>query len=245
MSDIKHIIVLMLENRSFDHMLGMLDHPNRTKYADVFLTNQETNPVAGMPSPMKVWGHAGAPYGVKEEPGHSHNDVWDQIFPKGHSPMEGFALNHQSRNGNPLEVMRYNLPQQVPVLSALARRYHLCANWFCSVPGATWPNRFFAMAGHSLGEMDNKPLTAPVKLHSLFHEFQDQQRPDWAIYHDGPCLALLMKDMYGSKIRGNYKSNARLSRISSCIRKPVTSRLLAGSSLITSAWTRRPSILVS
>ena len=53
MGDIKrfeHIIVLMLENRSFDHMLGMLDHPNKPDHADAFLTGNESNQQSPPPS---------------------------------------------------------------------------------------------------------------------------------------------------------------------------------------------------
>lgn len=202
MEEIDHIVVLMLENRSFDHMLGLLDHPRRAEFPHAFLKGDESNPDRdGQPVP--VWWDAAAPYGVRQEPGHTHAAVKQQI----ENGMQGFVRNHQANGGPAKEVMRVNLPVQVPVLSELARQYLLCTRWHCSVPGATWPNRFFAMAGQSRGHMDNGAFTPPVDMRSLFHELPDDA---WRIYHDGPCLALLMRGMYGRERRDNYRPLARL-----------------------------------
>lgn len=197
MEEIDHIIVLMLENRSFDHMLGLLDHPRRAEFPDAFLSGHESNPDLSK-QPVHVWSDPAAHYGVQKEPGHTHEAVTQQMA----NGMQGFARNHQENGGPPREVMRVNLPVQVPVLSELARQYLLCTRWHCSVPGATWPNRFFAMGGRAQGRMDNGQFRPPVALRSVFHELPDNV---WRIYHDGPSLALLMRGMYGRERRDNYR----------------------------------------
>lgn len=202
MEEIDHIIVLMLENRSFDHMLGLLDHPRRAEFPHAFIAGNESNPDKnGMP--VKVWWDTAARYGVQKEPGHTHKAVKQQMD----NGMQGFARHHHLNGGPAKEVMRINLPVQVPVLSELARQYLLCTRWHCSVPGATWPNRFFAMAGQSRGHMDNGQFTPPVDVHSIFHALPDDA---WRIYHDGPCLALLMRGMYGRERRDNYRPLGQL-----------------------------------
>ena len=78
MEGIDHIVVLMLENRSFDHMLGLLQHDspefNGVTPGDPALDNPLVNG-----KNVAVWSGEG-PYFVKEGPGHSHLDVMQQMF---------------------------------------------------------------------------------------------------------------------------------------------------------------------
>jgi phospholipase C len=60
------------------------------------------------------------------------------------------------------EIMKcYDTPNQLPVLNSLAREFAVCDNWFSSLPGPTWPNRFFAHAASS-GGLDHSPSHAQL-----------------------------------------------------------------------------------
>jgi phospholipase C len=71
-------------------------------------------------------------------------------------PMQGFVVDYENATaGNPVEIMEPFSPDQVPIISTLARYYAISDAWFCSVPSQTWPNRSFVHAGTSNGNADN------------------------------------------------------------------------------------------
>lgn len=160
LDQIKHIVVLMMENRSFDHMIGFLKNEN----SDIrgVLGNDYTNPSnAGPDVPVTD----GAEYQgqLVIDPGHDFTDVymqmWGVAFGSPPSPvnMSGFAKSYEQMGGNGADIMRCFRPEQVPVLSTLARQYAICDQWFSSVPGPTLPNRAFAHFGTSFGRLDMSP----------------------------------------------------------------------------------------
>jgi len=159
--NIKHIVVLMMENRSFDHMLGylMMENPDIDGITDNLYTNTDT---AGEPHRTT----SGAEYQGQliMDPGHDVDDVYFQMYgvpfgtPADQPNMSGFAQNYQQQGGDPQDIMRCFTPQQVPNMAALARGYAICDQWFSSVPGPTLPNRAFAHFGTSFGRLDMSPL---------------------------------------------------------------------------------------
>ncbi|MGH9436346.1 MAG: alkaline phosphatase family protein [Terriglobia bacterium] len=69
----------------------------------------------------------------------------------------GYAIDYEYHGGtNPEDVLRCFSPGQVPVLNQLAKEFVVCDRWFSSMPGPTWPNRFFALCGSS-GGLDHSP----------------------------------------------------------------------------------------
>ena len=146
--EVKHLFVLMLENRSFDHMLG------RCGVAGV------EGVQAGMSNPGGPNGDVAisddAPDTPTSDPHHEYPDVQMQIFgtrvPGPASPvtMDGFV-----KSGGP-SVMQGFTPKTLPILNQLASEFVVCDHWFSSMPGPTWPNRFFVHAGSS-GGLDNSP----------------------------------------------------------------------------------------
>lgn len=122
MPTIDHVFVLMLENRSFDHMFGLSG-----------LVPRPPDPDFG----------PGAPDRMPYDPPHEFADVQAQVRPSG--DMRGF----------PPQAKCGLLPSQVPVVTQLAREFVLMDNWYASVPGPTWPNRFFVHAGSSGGLADS------------------------------------------------------------------------------------------
>jgi phospholipase C len=66
--------------------------------------------------------------------------------------VDAFLNSHP--NGNPSEIMAYYDSGTLPALENLAMSFVICDRWFSSVPGPTWPNRFFVNSGTSLGHID-------------------------------------------------------------------------------------------
>jgi phospholipase C len=168
-TNIRHVFVLMLENRSFDHMLGFsgiegqdAQTGERTKVDG--LTGAESNVYDGSTYPVA----RGAEVSMPLDPLHEFPDVVVQLagagatYPRGgpYPPIasSGFVANYVTAGGqaNPGELMRCYTAAQLPVLNALASQFAVCDAWHSSMPGPTWPNRFFAMAA-SAGGLDRSP----------------------------------------------------------------------------------------
>ena len=147
-SAIKHVIVLMLENRSFDHLLA---------YSGIAgLSGVDTSKVNPDSQGAPVAMTATTPDRAVSDPGHEFEDVDWQIH--GAAPGPGprpIAMNGFANKDWP-QAMQCAAPGLVPVLTHLAKQYLVCDNWFSSMPGPTWPNRFFVHAG-SAGGLANSP----------------------------------------------------------------------------------------
>ena len=159
--NIKHVVVLMMENRSFDHMLGYLMMENIE--IDGVTDNLYMNPDADG-EPHRTTSGAEYQGQLIIDPGHDVDDVYFQMYgvtfgtPAGEPTMAGFAQSYQQLGGDPQDIMRCFTPEQVPNTVALARSYAVCDRWFSSVPGPTLPNRAFAHFGTSFGRLDMSPL---------------------------------------------------------------------------------------
>jgi phospholipase C len=198
---IQHVVVLMLENRSFDCMLGKLYPPDGTFEG---LTGQESNDYAGRPVP--VWTSATldatAACIPDPDPGELFTDMNVQLFGRNGTPnanpppMSGFAQNYASYSTankpySPSAVMHYFTHDQVPVISTLAKAFGVCDQWYASAPCQTWPNRFFAHAGTCDGYVDNSKFHVPFARPSIFRLLSDHDRT-WRVYfHDVPQSILL------------------------------------------------------
>jgi len=158
---IEHIVVLMMENRSFDHILGfmMREDPD----IDGIVGNDHTNRDSSG-EPHSTTDGATFQGQLVEDPGHDFVDVYAQMYgvpfgtAAGEPDMSGFARDYEGLGGNPQDIMRCFRPEQVPNTAALAREYVVCDRWFSSVPGPTLPNRAFAHFGTSFGRLDMSPL---------------------------------------------------------------------------------------
>src|SRR5271169_3337123 len=203
MADIEHVVVLMLENRSFDCMLGRL-YPNDPDYDG--LTLNESNTYGG--SGFGVWNDASMSAVTAcipdPDPGEMFTDMNLQLFGdegRTQSPptMSGFAQSYATQTTKGVfaasEVMHYFTPEQVPVISTLAKAFGVCDRWHASAPCQTWPNRFFAHTGTSLGYVDNHEFPIPYGAPSLFRRLEDNDKT-WRVYfHDMP-QSLLLKDIW-------------------------------------------------
>lgn len=157
--NLKHLVVLMMCSRSFDHMLGFLQNP---QYLINGLTGGETNQDSAGTT-VQVSSDANYVGDLMPDPGHSHLDTLTQLYVDPNTPvvqaptMSGFVRSYEARTGNPQaahRIMRCFSPQKLPVLTTLAQQFCVCDHWFASVPGPTFPNRAFAHAATSMGRVD-------------------------------------------------------------------------------------------
>jgi phospholipase C len=185
-SPIKHLIVVMMESRSFDHMLGALKTTNPQIDG---LTGAERNP----DSTGGYWPVAAdAAYQgqLVLAPDHSFPGVDFQIFGADSSPtrtatMQGF-VNSYIRQGavNPGKIMSYFPPDKLPVLTTLAKEFAVCDHWFSSVPGPGIPNRAFAHYGTSFGQVGMNIFFAPRPYKSIFERMITSGRTAKIYYSD-------------------------------------------------------------
>ena len=203
---IEHVVVLMLENRSFDHILGYLyaDQGNVSPSGQPFegLTGKEANP-DGSGTPVAVFPITAATpsayFMPGADPGEGYAATNAQLFGSNTPPtppvstnqgfVQNFAYTLGWEAGDPTypvvsgtvskDIMGMFTPEMLPVISGLARGFAVCDHWFASAPTETMPNRAFACAGTSQGHMDDKTKTFTSP--SIFG-LLSQHGLGWSIY---------------------------------------------------------------
>jgi phospholipase C len=157
LDNLKHIVVLMMENRSFDHMLGSLTAVNpQIDGITAGLSNPDTTGAAVPPQPLAAFQGQ-----LDPDPDHHFPAVDLQIFGGDTSPgrvanMQGFVksyFNQQQDVGHSQKIMYYFAQNQLPVLTTLALEFAVFNRWFASIPGPTICNRAFAHYGTSFGQV--------------------------------------------------------------------------------------------
>ena len=101
-------------------------------------------------------------------------------------------------------IMKCFAPSALPVLTTLARAFALCTHWYASVPGPTWPNRFFAHCATSKGFIDNS-FFHNYDMRTIFESVLDVDGT-WKIYsHDFPQAQVLL-NIQGAEFDANWDS---------------------------------------
>ncbi|HSJ52252.1 MAG TPA: alkaline phosphatase family protein [Anaerolineae bacterium] len=185
---IQHLLVLMLENRSFDHMLGYLEYPPGTAFEG--LSGREAEMGNPLPDGQILMPTPNASYAMHPGPGHSHDDVLEQLLEPGDRSRpyrlanKGFAANYEAHYhpGHGALAMGCFTPGCLPVLATLAQEFAVCDHWFCSVPGATWPNRNFCHAGTADGQVN---IVVRAYRNKTVFEQLSEAHLDWSIFYGG------------------------------------------------------------
>jgi phospholipase C len=168
---IEHIVVLMLENRSFDHMLGYLRLESGRDEIEGLRPEMATNH-GGRSYPVHHLAKTHVPNG-RWDPDHSAAAT-DRCINGG--AMDGFAASYADtlagrgvHEPDPGIVMGYYNAADLPVYHHLAEHFCVCDHWHSSVPGATWPNRLYAVAGSAAGSRDDQKLPLYDKYSFVRH----------------------------------------------------------------------------
>ena len=204
LGSIEHIVVLMLENRSLDHMLGFLyaGSGNVSLTGQPFggLTGHEANPdQSGQPVTVYDIDPAGSDvyFMPGANPGEGYANTNLQLFSQSTPPDPAIATNRGfvtdiastlagADANEPVlagtvatDIMGMFTPDLLPILSGLAHGYAVCDQWFSSVPTMTLPNHAFLHAGTSLGHMDDASVTLDTQ--SIFGLLSEHSL-NWSIY---------------------------------------------------------------
>jgi phospholipase C len=203
---IKRFVVLMLENRSFDHLMGYLKAGNPKVMG---LTGNEFNQKdPNSPADPQIKVSRATSFVMRFDPGHEYYDVKIQLYgplkdtdpslppianpATDPAPMTGFiasATQAVDYSGDENLVMECFQPDQLPVLTTLATEFALFNFWYSSIPGPTWPNRFFIHAATSGGLTDSPSASQIVagfsfQKDTLYERLEDAGKA-WCIYHEG------------------------------------------------------------
>jgi phospholipase C len=190
MKKISHIIVLMMENRSFDHLLGWLNLNNNSAKGSGFsidglfegqTTPKDPNDLSKGSLPITRDGYDVSP----DDPLHDFDNIAQQI---NSGLMNGFvydSIQGGLNETNPISMFDEN---SAPIIHSLAKEFAVFDQWFCSIPGPTDPNRAFAMSGTSTGVITNFNGTLWGQqsyfdyLHEHNHTFSGYYQDDlWAL----------------------------------------------------------------
>ncbi|MDB4955794.1 MAG: Phospholipase 4 precursor [Myxococcales bacterium] len=210
------IVVVMMENRSFDHVLGFLSHESFDGRKDVDGLRQH--------SPDFDWdnsdddGEMYAPTAtpdcyVPQDMPHGRDEIATQM---NHGSMLGFINSYfayQKVDRSPVP-MRFCRPECIPITAALARNYTVCDRWFASIPDDTFPNRLMSLSGYT--NIDDTSVVKPP-LHLLpdqttIFDWLNNKHKTYKIYVDAnpitnvgpPASMLLMENQWGNVIRNAH-----------------------------------------
>lgn len=222
---IKTIVVLVQENRSFDHMLGWMKQLNPEING---VTGEQWNPISTAdPNSGKVFFQNKAEY-VDPDPGHSYQEIREQIF--GNStdtsadppPMNGFAQQAESiEKGMSRTVMNGFRPEALPVYKALVSEFAVFDRWFASVPASTQPNRLYVHSATSHGAMSNesKKLIEGYAQKTIFDSIAESGL-DFGIYYQNLPSTLFYRNLrklkYTTKFHRydlEFKSHAKHGKL--------------------------------
>ena len=206
LANIDHIIVLTMENRSFDHMLGYLSLP----YGKGGMNRDDIDGLKGGEFNMyngRTIKSFRLPYGdtiFSPGPDNSFEPTAKAI---NGGRMDGFAQVHGDEYGSTMahRVMGYHSYDNVPTYDALAREFAICNRWFCSFPGETFPNRYFELTGRPnidpWGKWDyytDSPL--PFIFTDSIFDHLTAQGVSWRYFEHSPCqLRLFEKYTFDSQ----------------------------------------------
>jgi phospholipase C len=199
---IETVIVVMQENRSFDHLLGYLSLPPHNRQDVEGLAPGLMNSYNGVNYPIFRLPAPGvkAPY----DPPHERDDIAIQMtgLPGALNtpppyPMIGFVSSSAGRpnrydpnvHPSPL-VMGYYTAEDLPATHFFAEHFCICDHWFTPIPTGTQPNRLMAMSGYSRIDVNQSFLLPRQKL---VYDWLNERGIRWRVYHQGIPFFLMME----------------------------------------------------
>ena len=183
------VVVLMMENRSFDHLLGWLPGANGRQQGLVYT---DTDGV-----PHETWPLApdfqGCTYG---DPDHTWEGAAIQYAD---GRCDGFLTTAEVGDRFPIGYYREG---ELPILSALAKGYTAFDSYFCSMLGPTWQNRLYQLTATTQltadcgfpGPDDPRPVTIET---AIFDRLRDAGLTAGYYYHDEPMTGIFESRKYG------------------------------------------------
>jgi len=223
LKSIEHVVVVMMENRSFDNLLGWL-YDNQTNPPAYNLPEQAVPTYEGLKAdtyynelngrrvavsrPPTPWPPANNPNVVPTpDPHEEFPFVNEQLFgrkdpaPDAVPDMSGFLANYATTTAGTAtadQIMQTFGPAEANVLNDLARNFAVCDFWHASVPSQTWPNRAFVHAGTSNGHVNNDDYE-PYDIPTIFNVLESQGK-SWGVFHDTTFIPSLTLGQFFPKL---------------------------------------------
>jgi phospholipase C len=200
--EIRHVVLLMLENRSFDHMLGGLPGVDGASAA---WTNSDGQRSYAQ-TPIEHWDQDDVRT-VEPDPKHERDNTLRHL----ENENTGFVADYATTYPDTTPAQRQKIMSYYPngalgPLHTLATTFAVCQRWHASVPGPTWTNRLFALSGTSLGRVV-MPGAPSYGQPSLFLRLFQAGRSSRVYYGDVP-LALLLDDQRVGDEAAGYQPKA-------------------------------------
>ena len=198
LEQIETILVVMFENRSFDHLMGYLSLPPYNRPVEGLLQ------AAGFTCLYN--GFEYAPFHLDDpdqklpdDPPHERPDIGAQMDPDGDDSysMRGFVRSYAQLHGvdpgdQPMVMGYYNAPD-VPATHFFATNYALCDHWFASIPTGTQPNRLMSMSGYALNDINQSAI---LPKQDLVYDWLTRNGISWRVYHQGIPFFMMMDDWH-------------------------------------------------
>jgi phospholipase C len=201
LTPIKHIVVVTMANRSFDHMLGYMSLPpsNRTQVGGLRTDpawlarcvnidqGQSYQPFLN-PNPHDLPSNFDPPYERPDMAAH-FGPLQNGVY-----PMNGFVSGIPASVSTDPAVRRlamsYFAAAQVPTTDFFARNFAICDRWFSAIPAGTQPNRLMAMSGQTMVDLDHDILPPQ----ELVYDWLTAHAVSWRVYHQGvPFFSMMRK----------------------------------------------------
>lgn len=183
------VVLVMMENRSFDHMLGHLKKERLVPDVDGFgddpsLYNNVYQGVPYPPFPLE-------PTALTIDLPHEWDAVATQLHTNletQHCMMDGFVQAYADFTQTPLvpqpDPMGFFTSERVPITSFLAQHFLVCDKWHCPLPTSTQPNRTMAFCGAS-EIYDTSSRARLIPCNDILFDWLERQKIPWRVYHDG------------------------------------------------------------
>ena len=211
-ANIDTIAIVMMENRSFDHLLGCLRLPQYGARGDVEGLTALDNPEYANQSQNATMV---APFILRRDDvltndlPHSRALIADQLArsPITHGfTMTGFVRAYERATGTsgvldppPMSVLA---PELLPVTHFFARQYTLCDRWHAPLPASTQPNRLMAMSGDVLYDDNQQGL---LENQELVLDWLDRHHIRWRVYTAGFSFLGLMPKMWPALLTDRFR----------------------------------------
>jgi len=203
---IRHVVVLMLENHSFDQMLGCM----QAIYPELEGINPDNPQFNFDAKGNKILQKSYTETQIRLDPNHDCPNVLRQLSETNGGFIKDFVLTYPQSTLQEREyVMGYYPLHFLPALHALASNFTICDHWFSSVPGPTWPNRFFLLSGTSSGRVRMPEGIKNADIgNAIFYQNQktifdclSEAGKKWKIYYyDFPLSLVLTHQRHPDKL---------------------------------------------
>lgn len=215
----------MMENRSFDSLLGWLyDNDTDPPQFNIPVQNPPTfdglsvgkfsNVLNGQTvyaaHPPTAWPPSSNPAVVPTpDPQEVFEHVTTQLFgtatpaPGAVPDMSGFLADYATTTAGAAgagQIMQSFGPNDANVINQLARSFAVCDAWFASVPTQTWPNRAFIHAGSSDGHINNDNYEL-YDIPTIFNVLESQGK-SWGVFHNTTLLPSLTMSQFFGQLAG-------------------------------------------